>query len=673
MIKVTLKTRENIDVKLKPRQGIKIDSSNKYLFDPNLVQEYVDLTKDYSDKAMQSEANAKASEMNAELSAEEAKQSELNAKQSEVNAKNSETIAKVSEQKAVQEANASAESAYQSQQSALASYQYSSNAEADAQNVNETLGLVLEAQTKATQSEQNAKTSEQNAKQSETNAKASETKATQEANASAESAYQSQQSALASAEYASNAESDAQNANESLDNVLVALDNVLASEQKAKASETNAKISEDNAKSSETKAINSEKTAKEKADEASQFALECQAIKDSLGSVYVFKGSVNTASELPNDAKVGDVYDAKDTGINYAWTGTEWDALGVTVDFDLSAYATKEYVDTTEQEIIENYMEADTALQTQVTGLSSALDTAQDNIVLINGKISDSASSTNKLISNSELFNATQSVRSDFADADAELQIQINGQATAIAGKQDKLVSGTNIKTVNGESVLGSGNILIKSAPDLDNKTINKNASSQLQAIGVIDQRTSSAVKTWTGTKAQYDALSTKDSNTLYNITDDESNIVNTINDLINTTKNQFNTLLNSLYPVNSVYLSTSSTCPLASLISGSTWEKVGSSLITSVNTNVPVIGNGIALGLTDGTNNFGMTKNGTYGNNLTTRGGAYGQNVSTKTTDSGTNVSSGNIGLTTDSSKSGIVGTVTRTSISVYIFKRTA
>ena len=32
-----------------------------------------------------------------------------------------------------------------------------------------------------------------------------------------------------------------------------------------------------------------------------------------------------------------------------------------------------------------------------------------------------------------------------------------------ISGKQDKLVSGTNIKTINGESVLGSGDITISS------------------------------------------------------------------------------------------------------------------------------------------------------------------------------------------------------------------
>ena len=33
-----------------------------------------------------------------------------------------------------------------------------------------------------------------------------------------------------------------------------------------------------------------------------------------------------------------------------------------------------------------------------------------------------------------------------------------------ISGKQDKLISGTNIKTINGESVVGSGDITITSS-----------------------------------------------------------------------------------------------------------------------------------------------------------------------------------------------------------------
>ncbi|MBO6289792.1 MAG: hypothetical protein J6N45_05660 [Alphaproteobacteria bacterium] len=87
--------------------------------------------------------------------------------------------------------------------------------------------------------------------------------------------------------------------------------------------------------------------------------------------------------------------------------------------------------------------------------------------------------------------------------------------------KQDTLVSGTNIKTINGTSLLGSGDIVIQSAPNLDNKSITKNTADELQTVGVINQNNASlAVKTWTGTKAQYDAIIAKDSGTLYYLTD---------------------------------------------------------------------------------------------------------------------------------------------------------
>lgn len=147
--------------------------------------------------------------------------------------------------------------------------------------------------------------------------------------------------------------------------------------------------------------------------------------------------------------------------------------------------------------------------------------------------------------------------------------------ASAISGKQDTLVSGTNIKTVNNNSLLGSGNISIDSLPSQtgqsgkflttdgtdaswatvdalpsqtgqsgkflttngsdaswasvsanpDGKSITTNSSSELQTIGVIDQNnTTTALKSWKGTLAQYNALvsgGTVDSNTIYSITDD--------------------------------------------------------------------------------------------------------------------------------------------------------
>ena len=48
---------------------------------------------------------------------------------------------------------------------------------------------------------------------------------------------------------------------------------------------------------------------------------------------YTFKGSVATVNDLPTlGNEVGDIYDVRDTGMNYAWTGTAWDALGQIID-----------------------------------------------------------------------------------------------------------------------------------------------------------------------------------------------------------------------------------------------------------------------------------------------------------------------------------------------------
>lgn len=75
-----------------------------------------------------------------------------------------------------------------------------------------------------------------------------------------------------------------------------------------------------------------------------QAALE--AINTKASTAYKYKGSKATYEELPAEGnKVGDVWNvvaAHDTtpaGTNYAWTGTEWDALGGLVD--LSTYQTK--------------------------------------------------------------------------------------------------------------------------------------------------------------------------------------------------------------------------------------------------------------------------------------------------------------------------------------------
>lgn len=125
---------------------------------------------------------------------------------------------------------------------------------------------------------------------------------------------------------------------------------------------------------------------------------------------------------------------------------------------------------------------------------------------------------------------------------------------------------------------------------DLDGVTIDTNSDDELEAIGVIDNN-GNAIKTWTGTLAQYNAIATKDPNTLYNITDDMS---------------VPQTILETLYPVGSLYIGKMSTCPLASLIPNSTWTLVASDKVlqgsgthtagTSVSAGLPNITGSIAL-----------------------------------------------------------------------------
>lgn len=127
---------------------------------------------------------------------------------------------------------------------------------------------------------------------------------------------------------------------------------------------------------------------------------------------------------------------------------------------------------------------------------------------------------------------------------------------------------------------------------------------------------------------------------------------------------------MGTVYPVGSLYFGTQSTCPLAAIIDGSTWEKVGSSLITSVNTSVPVKGNGKTIGLTDGTDSYGLGRNRTAGFNAFKS--AYGQPKGTENPTNSINKQI-TLGLTANAENSGIVGTVTRTALTVNIWKRTA
>lgn len=216
--------------------------------------------------------------------------------------------------------------------------------------------------------------------------------------------------------------------------------------------------------------------------------------------------------------------------------------------------------------------------------------------------------------------------------------------------------NGTNNTTVATTAFVQNAISNSSSNVDVDSKSITKTSDNKLQAVGVLDARsTSTALKTWTGTRAQYDAIATKDNNTIYHITDDSDVTLS---------------LLEALYPVGAIYIGTMATCPLQVLGVG-TWSlKSANALVTSVDETAGVAGNGMALGLTDGTSNFSPL----ISNNISgvLYGQANGYGTSTGTQGAGGNVTSNKYaGVTTDATKSGLEATVASTSISVKIWER--
>lgn len=148
----------------------------------------------------------------------------------------------------------------------------------------------------------------------------------------------------------------------------------------------------------------------------------------------------------------------------------------------------------------------------------------------------------------------------------------ISGNGTL---QMDSSSAHCTLSVANG-SFQQNGNKILN-VTDVDGTTVSLNSSNQLKAIGVTDSRDSStAIKTWTGTLAEYNAIATKDTNTLYNITDDTDVSL---------------PILEALYPVGSIYITTAKTCPLSTLISGSTWIEETSRVL--IEKQLPTSANG--------------------------------------------------------------------------------
>lgn len=194
--------------------------------------------------------------------------------------------------------------------------------------------------------------------------------------------------------------------------------------------------------------------------------------------------STTTIYLLPKQsAGTQNVYD------EYIYLNNSWELIGNT-EIDLSSYYTKTEVDnalsdttgTLESEISDISDALDTKQATLVSGTN--IKTINSNSLLGNGNIAlqeTLVSGTNiKTINNTSLLgsgdisiqsgdtNIIETVKVNNApltpDANKAVNIDLSGYATtsALSNKQDTLVSGTNIKTINSQSLLGEGNIAVQ-------------------------------------------------------------------------------------------------------------------------------------------------------------------------------------------------------------------
>lgn len=118
-------------------------------------------------------------------------------------------------------------------------------------------------------------------------------------------------------------------------------------------------------------------------------------LEAAISGVLHYKGSVASYADLPADAEVGDVYNCIDTGANYAWTGSEWDELGTTVDLSncVTLDGTQEI---TGQKTFKSYVVAE-----------YGIDFAQDNSIGYNdyqGGVEVISGQTNYIFTQSSLY-----------------------------------------------------------------------------------------------------------------------------------------------------------------------------------------------------------------------------------------------------------------------------
>lgn len=160
---------------------------------------------------------------------------------------------------------------------------------------------------------------------------------------------------------------------------------------------------------------------------------EITTLAGKLTGIYTYKGTVAEFGALPTDPAAGDVYnveaayDGHAAGTNYAWNGTEWDALAGSID--LSGYYSKDEVNTAikvetdravaEEERLVGLISANTALAQEAKNAAAANTTTLTQVTqnigeintILNGVTDDDTDGVVGRLSAVETANTNQDTR----------------------------------------------------------------------------------------------------------------------------------------------------------------------------------------------------------------------------------------------------------------------
>lgn len=302
----------------------------------------------------------------------------------------------------------------------------------------------------------------------------------------------------------------------------------------ATTSASNASLSETNASQSATTATTQAGIATTKAGEASISASNALASETSASNSAL---SASSSANLAKQWAIGDPSEPAGNSAKY-WAGqSQAELSGLTSRVSTIEGKIPSSASSSNQLVDKNYVDTeDNNLQTQIDAIVSSSDVfdivgtyaelqAYDiTTVPVNDIVKVLVDSTHGGAATYYRCIETAGVKS-WSYIGSEGAYYTKGEAdskfsTIPATGSSLDYTGTTLSLENAQGTVLSS-VTIKSTPDLDNTSITLNGSSQLQTVGVINSRDSStAVKTWTGTKAQYDDIVTKDPNTEYFCTD---------------------------------------------------------------------------------------------------------------------------------------------------------